>query len=77
MEEATMPIDFDALVESGVLEKRRGWYKVNDLNQLPPHAKTQIRKSKSSSEGLLCPISALEQAIGENAGKILIKPGKM
>ena len=52
MEEVTIPIDFEALIESGILEKSRGWYKVNKFSELPPHAKAKIRKSKSSNEGL-------------------------
>ena len=52
MKEAVVPIDFEALIKSGVLEKRRGWYKVINLKELPPHASAKISKAKSNNEGL-------------------------
>jgi hypothetical protein len=45
------PVDFDALVQAGVLEKRKGWYKILKGNELPEHAKAKIYQIKSDSDG--------------------------
>jgi hypothetical protein len=49
--ELIAPIDFESLINSGVLEKRKGWYKILKLNKLPPHAKAKIHKLQTSSDG--------------------------
>jgi hypothetical protein len=37
-----MPINFEALIEDGVLERKGGWYKILDITRLPEYAKAQI-----------------------------------
>jgi hypothetical protein len=69
MEEAVTPIDFEALIEKGVLEKRRGWYKVNKLSDLPEHAKAKIRKTKSTNEGLFVQFRAPSKRLAKMLGK--------
>lgn len=51
--ELVTPIDFDSLVESGVLEKHRTWYKILKMDELTPHAKAKIRKIKTGEKGTL------------------------
>lgn len=46
-EELITPIDFDQLVRDGVVEKKRGWYKIKNFQELPAHAKAQIRTAKT------------------------------
>ena len=46
-EELTTPIDFDQLVNDGIIEKKRGWYKIRNFQELPAHAKAQIRTAKT------------------------------
>ena len=41
------PIDFDLLSAAGVLQKRRSWYEVLDLSQLPEHARVKIKAVRS------------------------------
>lgn len=48
MEQAVMPIDFDDLIEKGIIEKRRGWYKVHDLKRLPTHAQSKVSEVKTT-----------------------------
>jgi CRISPR/Cas system CSM-associated protein Csm5 (group 7 of RAMP superfamily) len=43
------PINFEVLIDQGVLEKKGAWYQVLDMNRLPEHAKAQI--SEFSSDG--------------------------
>lgn len=48
----TTPIDFDALIKEGILEKQGAWYKVLKVNELPPHASGKVKKIKHSDKGL-------------------------
>ncbi len=41
------PIDFDALIRQGVLEKRGSWYKILKMGGLPEHAKARIKAVKT------------------------------
>lgn len=47
----TTPIDFDALIKSGVLEKKGARYKVIKWNELPPHATGKIKTVTQSDKG--------------------------
>jgi hypothetical protein len=47
-EELITPIDFDQLIKEGVIEKKRGWYKIIKFDELPAHAKSKIREVKNS-----------------------------
>ena len=38
----TTPIDYAGLIQAGVIEKIGPWYKVNDWERLPEHARAQI-----------------------------------
>ena len=44
------PIDFDALISDGVLEKQGSWYKILSMERLPSWAKAKIRQLKSSDQ---------------------------
>lgn len=50
LKEAATPIDFDALVQAGVLEKRGGWYAILDFDALPRHAKSKIKSVRTGKE---------------------------
>lgn len=47
MEMARTPIDFDGLIEQGVLEKKGRWYIIKDMSRLPEHARRKIKRLKS------------------------------
>ena len=47
--ELATPIDFDALIRDGVLEKHGAWYKILGMNKLPSHAKAQMKALKAGS----------------------------
>ena len=51
--ELVTPIDFDALIRAGVLEKHRAWYKILKMDKLPAHAKAKIYKIKTDDKGTL------------------------
>jgi hypothetical protein len=51
--ELVTPIDFDALIQAGVLEKHRAWYKILIMDKLPAHAKAKIYKIKTGDKGTL------------------------
>lgn len=51
--ELVTPIDFDALIQAGVLEKHRAWYKILKMDELPAHAKAKIYKIKTGDKGTL------------------------
>ena len=44
--ELDTPIDFDALIEAGVLEKQGAWYRVRDFSKLPSHARRKVKEIK-------------------------------
>ena len=44
-----IPIDFDTLIQQGVLEKRRGWYKILKRDALPSHAEAKISEIRSEN----------------------------
>ncbi len=41
------PIDFEALISDGILEKKGAWYKILDMERLPDHAKDKITEFAS------------------------------
>jgi len=43
----TTPIDFEALISIGVLEKKGAWYQVNKWSELPGHAKAKISATRT------------------------------
>ena len=43
IKDAVTPIDFEALIQAGVLEKRGSWYVICRWNELPSHAKSKIK----------------------------------
>jgi hypothetical protein len=47
--ELATPTDFDALIQAGVLEKRRGWYKILKKDELPSHAEAKIHEVRSGN----------------------------
>jgi hypothetical protein len=48
----TTPIDFAALIQAGVLEKKGAWYKVVKWAELPPHASGKIKSMKQTKDGV-------------------------
>lgn len=36
------PIDFDRLINDGILKKKGAWYEILDMERLPEHAKNRI-----------------------------------
>lgn len=51
LREHATPIDFDGLIESGVIEKRGAWYKILNMADLPRHALKQAREAKQDKDG--------------------------
>lgn len=49
-EDAT-PIDFDALMQAGVLEQRGAWYKILKKRDLPSHASKKIQEIRNTKDG--------------------------
>lgn len=48
------PIDFDQLIEDGILGEGPGkWYRLLDPENLPEHADLQVKKLKESEDGVL------------------------
>jgi hypothetical protein len=43
------PIDFDSLIDAGVIEKSGGWYTVLRVRELPAHALFRIKAMKSGN----------------------------
>jgi hypothetical protein len=43
------PIDFDQLIEDGVLRKTGSWYEVVDPARLPEHARLKIKALKAGN----------------------------
>lgn len=50
LKEVSTPIDFDALVQAGVLEQRGSWYAILNYDALPPHAKSKIKSVRTGKE---------------------------
>jgi hypothetical protein len=44
--ELVTPIDFDALLKAGVLEKDGAWYRVLKMDELPSHATRKVKAMK-------------------------------
>ncbi len=51
--ELATPIDFDALIEAGIIEKHGAWYKILKKDELPTHVNKKIYKVKTSDKGTL------------------------
>ena len=43
----TKPVDFEALINFGVLEKKGAWYIAKDMDALPQHVRAQISAIKA------------------------------
>lgn len=50
--EIAIPIDFDQLINDGVLVKEGAWYRVLDMNRLPKHASMKIKTIESGPKGV-------------------------
>jgi len=50
LKEAATPIDFQELIQAGVLEKRGSWYAILKFDELPPHAKRKIKSIKQTKK---------------------------
>jgi hypothetical protein len=48
LKEAATPIDFEELIQAGVLEKRGSWYAIRKFDELPPHAKSKIKSIRQT-----------------------------
>jgi predicted RNA-binding protein with PUA-like domain len=51
VKELVEPIDFDSLIEAGVLEEKGDWYKVIKITGLSNQARSKIRRIKIGSKG--------------------------
>jgi hypothetical protein len=49
--ELATPIDFDQLIEDGILEKDGAWYKIRDPKSLPKHASMKIKSIQTGPKG--------------------------
>lgn len=47
------PIDFDALIQAGAIQKKGAWYQINDWNALPEHARAKISVTRSGDKLLV------------------------
>lgn len=54
LRDAATPIDFDALIQDGALEKHgsSGWYKILNLEKLPRWVTAQAKQAKSNKKGV-------------------------
>lgn len=50
--DAAKPIDFEALIKAGIIEKDGDWYRVPDLSALPTYAARKIQKRKVTKKGV-------------------------
>ena len=50
LKEAVTPIDFEELVQAGVLVKRGTWYAIRKLDELPSHAKSKIKSIRQTKK---------------------------
>ena len=48
--ELATPIDFDALIAAGVLERRGSWYKLLKPDQLPSHAMRKVKSVRTERQ---------------------------
>ncbi|MBI3425020.1 MAG: hypothetical protein HY011_18955 [Acidobacteria bacterium] len=46
-----LPIDFDALIAEGLLEKKGAWYKVTDISKLPQHVRAKMGALRTEPQG--------------------------
>lgn len=71
--ELVMPIDFDGLIQAGVLEEHRGWYKILKADELPVHAKAKIHIARTSEKRTLvkfrAPSKRLAKVLGNRRNK--------
>jgi hypothetical protein len=51
--ELAMPIDFEALINTGVLEKRGAWYRIINKSKLPSHVSAKMYKAKTDGKETL------------------------
>jgi len=52
LDDAAKPIDFEALLAEGIIEKDGAWYKVPDMKALPKHASRKIKTVKTGPKGI-------------------------
>jgi len=67
--ELVTPIDFDALIEAGILEKKGAWYRVLKNEELPEHAKAKISSMKTDKNGTLVKFRAPSKRLAK-----IVKP---
>ena len=63
----TTPIDYAGLIQAGVIEKIGPWYKVNDWERLPEHARAQISNWQSGA-GMLVKFRKPTKKLGPLSG---------
>jgi len=49
--ESATPIDFEALIKEGIIEKDGAWYRILNLKKLPKHASTKIKTLETGPKG--------------------------
>jgi hypothetical protein len=50
--ELATPIDFDQLIQDGVLKKDGAWYKIRALEDLPKHASRKLKSIENGPKGI-------------------------
>lgn len=68
--ELVTPIDFDALIQAGILEKHRGWYKIIKMDELPAHAKAKIHKVITRDKETLVKFRAPSKRLAKVLGDV-------
>ena len=46
-------MNYEALIEAGILEKVGGWYRILKMDELPSHAKAKISSTRVTKDGQL------------------------
>jgi len=64
------PIDFDALIAQGVLEKKGAWYKVPDWDKLPEHAEAKAYSIRTDGTDILVKFSKATKAAQKIVDKL-------
>jgi hypothetical protein len=67
------PIDFEGLIESGVMRKSGRWYEIKNVHDLPDHVRLKISEIKS--QGNLSAVKFSGTARAEKLMKQLKKVG--
>ena len=51
-EKMAKPINYDELIEKGLISKVGAWYRVNDIRRLPEHVSAKITETFQDQKGI-------------------------